>query len=165
VTGGSCKAWLLPLGEGRLVAIGEYEMVHIIPEWVRLQSIPHCPAYCHKVFMWQGHLIPVFDLQAWLHQRGNVAEDTAQDSSPIICIVAYKDDNRNVSFGGMLLSALPYRCEVYDSQICDYPEEEDRWRSIAVSCFSGPNGMPSPVLDLSRIFCRSPWPSGRGKQL
>ena len=156
MTGDSCKAWILPLDEGRHVAIGEHELVHIIPAWVRLQSIPLCPVYCHKVFTWQGQLIPVFDLQIWLRQRDSVAADTAQDSTPIICIVAYEDDNRNVNYGGMLLSALPFRTEVSDTQLCDFPEDDGRWNTIAVSCFSAPDGSPSPVLDLPRMFCCSP---------
>jgi hypothetical protein len=156
MTGGSCKAWMLPLGEGRHAAIGEYEMVHIIPEWVRLQSIPLCPAYCHKVFTWQGQLIPVFDLQAWLRPQGSVIADTAQDAAPIICIVAYEDENHNVGYGGMLLSALPFRTDVSGDRLCGYPDDDARWNTIAVSCFSDPVGDPTPVLDLPRIFCSSP---------
>jgi len=152
MTGSGCKAWMLPLGKGRHAAIGEYEMVHIIPEWVRLQSIPLCPVYCHKVLMWQGQLIPVFDLQAWLRTQTGIVADTAQDAMPIICIVAYEDDNRTVGYGGILLSALPFRTDVLDDQLCDFPDDDDRWSAIAVSCFSDPGGGPAPVLDLARIF-------------
>jgi hypothetical protein len=131
-------------------------MVHIIPEWVRLQAVPLCPVYCHKVFSWQGQLIPVFDLQAWLRPQDSVVADTAQDATPIICIVAYEDENRNVGYGGMLLSALPFRTGVSDDRLCGFPDDDDRWNTIAVSCFSDPVGGPAPVLDLPHIFCSSP---------
>ena len=156
MSGSGCKAWMLPLGEESHAAIGEYEMVHIIPEWVRLQSIPCCPAYCHKVFMWQGQLIPVFDLRAWLRPRAGMVADTPQDTTPIICIVAFEENDRKVGYGSILLNALPFRTDVADDQFCDYPDDNDRWHAIAVSCFFCPGGGPSPVLDLARIFCSSP---------
>lgn len=155
MTGSGCRAWLLPFGEGRHAAIGEYELVHIIPDWVRLQSIPLCPVHCHKVFMWQGQLIPVFDPQAWFRPQDTSAADATQDIIPIMCIVAYEDDKRTVGYGGIMLSALPFRTTVLDDQLCDYPDDNDRWSAIAVSCFSDSVGGQAPVLDLPRIFCSS----------
>jgi len=152
----SCRAWLLPLSGGRHAAIGEQEMVHIIPEWVRLQPIPYSPGHCHKVFIWQGQLIPVFDLHAYIHPQDVTATDTALDVSPIISIVAYTDADDAVGFGGLLLGALPFRTDVVDDQLCDFPDSEDRWQNIAVSCFSDPAGGSTPVLDLPRIFGSAP---------
>ena len=156
MTGGSCKAWMLPQAQGRYVAIGEHEMVHIIPEWVRLQPIPHCPDYCHKVFVWQGQLIPVFELQTYLWPQDSVTTDAAQEATPIICIVAYENDNHVVGYGGLLLNALPFRTDVIDDQLCSFPDDYHQWDDIAVSCFSDPVGGPTPVLDLPRIFCSAP---------
>ena len=156
MNGSGCKAWMLPLGEGGHAAIGEYEMVHIIPEWVRLQSIPLCPVYCHKVFMWQGQLIPVFDLRVWLRPQDHKITDINQESAPSICIVAFEDEDRTTGYGGILLSALPFKTGVLDDQLCDFPDDNYRWSAIAVSCFSDPGGGPSPVLDLARIFTSTP---------
>ena len=154
--GGGCRAWMLPLAEGAHAAIGEYEMVHIIPEWVRLQAIPRCPEYCHKVFTWQGQLIPIFDPHVYIRPKGQVAADAAQNTTPVICIVAYEDDNHKVCYGGLLLNAIPFRTDVVDVQLCDFPDGNGKWNNIAVSCFSDPVGGRTPILDLPRIFCSAP---------
>jgi len=152
MTGKACRAWMLPVAGGGHAAIGEQEMVHIIPEWVRLQSVPHCPGHCHKVFIWQGQLIPVFDLHAYIHPQ----DSTTADNTPIICIVAYENNNHETGYGGLLLCAIPYRTDVTDDQLCAYPDAGGRWNHISVSCFSDTAGGPTPVLDLPRMFCSAP---------
>ena len=156
MNGASCKAWILPLAGGRHAAVGEQEMVHIIPEWVRLQPIPRCPAHCHRVFVWQGQLVPVFDLHAFIFRRDAATVDNSPDAAPIISIVAYTDADDTVCLGGLLAGAIPFRTVVVDDQFCDFPDGADRWSKIAASCFTDPAAGPTPVLDLPRIFCSPP---------
>ena len=165
MAGSDCRAWMLPLTEDRHVAIGEYEMVHIIPEWVRLQAIPLCPLHCHKVFTWQGQLIPLFDLHAYIRPQGRLVADAAQDVIPVICIVAYEEANRNVGYGALLLCAIPFRTNVANDQICDFPDDNGKWNHIAASCFSDPVVGLTPILDLPRIFCSTPreWTAPPGR--
>ncbi len=147
------NAWVLPIAESVHVAIGEFDMLHIITEWIKLHRVPHTPAYCHRILLWHGRVVPVFDIYNVICS----AESARQvQSLPryFICIVAYHSAAYadKVGYGALVLSALPYRATVTDGSCCDYPAGWDDWPLIAASCFQHPEHGPTPIVDLQKIF-------------
>ena len=113
-----CNAWLLPITEDSYAATGEFELVHIIMDWIRLFSVPMAPSYCKNLFIWQGHLIPLFDMDAYIHWRGDQHQGGLRTAG-YICIVAYQSGaaDGDVRYGGLLSRAMPFRTTVGDDQV------------------------------------------------
>jgi chemotaxis signal transduction protein len=134
------------------VAIGEFEMLHIILGRQRFFIIPHAPDYCRSVFLWQGRVIPAFDLSVYLHSTKTDAESISY-SERYICIVNYRDSTATVHHGALLLYDLPIRISVNDDKMCELPGNNKELRSISSSCFQDADHGPIPVLNLPGIFC------------
>lgn len=148
----SCKAWLLPVGACQ-VAIGEFEMAHIIAGWQRYLPVPRSPAWCRHVFMWQGRLLPLFDLEVYLDPaRANISS-SSPGTREIVGVIAYEDQGGVIHYGGLKLSAPPVIRVVTDEEMCDYPAGYPGWDRIALSCFEDPGIGQVPILDIARIFC------------
>ncbi len=45
------NAWLLHLGNGLHAAVGELEMIHVLPDFPTLFDIPGSPAYARQVLV------------------------------------------------------------------------------------------------------------------
>lgn len=147
----SCSAWLLSVAGDVRVAIGELEMLHIILGRQRFYTIPRSPVYCRNVFLWQGQVIPVFDLDIFLHDVRELPEP-GDDPERYICVINYCDPASRVHHGALLLRDLPVRISVSDEQMCDLPDNAGKLREISSSCFNEPSTGPVPVLNLSRVF-------------
>lgn len=140
------KAWLLPLDEQLMAAIGEYELTRFITD-AQLYPVPGAPAHCKQVCVWQNQLLPVVDLLVWLHGTAPAA-----DTRPIIAITAYHAPSDTLPhYGALALSAAPQQVLVDDDQACALPATPARWRRIAVSCFSQQH-RPVPIIDLGTVF-------------
>lgn len=152
-----CTAWLLPVTDDFYVATGEFELVHVIMDWLRLYSVPQAPVYCKNLFVWQGQLIPLFDLEAYIRFHGGLQEEVVKNAG-YICIAAYHygGEDGDIKYGGLLLRAMPFRITVSDEQLCDFPEGATDWSKIALSCFNDPAFGNVPVLNLERIFSSRP---------
>lgn len=152
-----CNAWLLPIADDSYAATGEFELVHVIMDWVRLFSVPKAPPYCKNLFIWQGQLIPLFDMETYIQQSGERQQDSVRNAG-YICIVAYQSEveDGDVKYGGLLLKAMPYRTTVGDEQACGFPEGNMDWANIALSCFEDPALGAVPILDLAKIFSSRP---------
>ena len=148
----SCSAWLLSGTESMRVAIGESEMLHIILGRQRFFVVPRSPDYCRSVFIWQGRIIPAFDLSIYLHSAKTDAESVSY-TERYICIVNYRDSTTTVHYGALLLYDLPIRTSVNDDQMCELPDNNEELRSISSSCFQDADHGPIPVLNLASIFC------------
>ncbi len=147
-----CSAWLLSATETMRVAIGEFEMLHIILGRQRFFIVPHAPDYCRSVFLWQGRIIPAFDLSVYLHSAKTDAESVSY-SERYICIVNYRDSTTTVHHGALLLYDLPIRISVNDDKMCELPDNNKELRSISSSCFQDADHDAIPVLNLASIFC------------
>ena len=142
-------AWLLDLGGGLHAAVGEREMLHVLPDSPRLYEIPRSPPYCRKVLIWQGEILPVMDLA----RRLSVHEATAAQSPPLIVITAFQEQQGVAPrHGALLLGSAPARIRVSDAQACELPQPQSRWRSFAIACFEHADRGAVPVVDLGRIF-------------
>jgi len=148
----TCKAWLLPVGSIH-VAIGEYEIVHVIAGWQRYIPVPRSPLWCHHVFLWQGHLLPLFDLELFINPAPVNTSNTNHDTRGIVAVIAYEINEGEICYGGLKLSAPPAIRVVSDDEICDYPANFSGWDKTALSCFKDPVAGPVPILDIQKIFC------------
>jgi chemotaxis signal transduction protein len=148
----ACKTWLLPTGSIH-VAIGEFELVHIIAGWQRYIPVPRSPVWCHHVFLWQGCLLPLFDLENYINFAQGKVETSYSSTSDIVGIIAYENQRGEIQYGGLKLNAPPVIRVVSDDKMCDYPMSYPDWNKIALSCFKDPDIGPVPILDIQRIFC------------
>ncbi|MDX1431689.1 MAG: chemotaxis protein CheW [Gammaproteobacteria bacterium] len=142
-------AWVLGLRAGHSVAVGELELVHVLPDRPELFPVLKSPAHCDHVFLWQDNVLPVFDLSTWL------GDESATGDSEHIGIVRYRRSRGEpVSYGSLLIEGPPRQVRVRDEQACELPPGATRWRDVAISCFEH-GGQPTPVLDVARIFSRA----------
>lgn len=137
-------AWLLDFGEGRKAAVGERELLHLVPQ-AELFDVPLTPAHCAQVLSWQERLLPVWDLHVWLGDSPEPSE------AKLVAIIGYQPrSTTQPSFGALLLSEAPERILVGDEQFCELPDGQP-WPMIASSCFRhGEHAVP--ILDLAVMF-------------
>jgi len=140
------QAWLLPIRNQHTVAIGEWEMQHLLDQPL-LFDVPHTPLFCNQVVIWRQKPIPIMDLACLFTGNQGV------NDNPLIAIVAYETRQEEaVELGGLLLDAPPKRTQVDDNQACELPEDTWDWHQLAISCFTEKDGSAVPILDLHRIF-------------
>lgn len=142
-------AWLMNIGSGMIVGVGERELLHLV-EQPQLSELPLAPRHCRNVLMWQGQLLPVWDVRAWIDH-----DEAAERAIPIVGIVAYQSRRGEIpKYGALMLDEPPKRTLVADSQACRLPVDQTGWDRIAVSCFLH-EGEAVPVLDLPRMFTKA----------
>lgn len=138
-------AWLLTVAPGRLAAIGERELNHLIHE-PQSYAIPRTPRHCARVIEWEGQILPVWDLGCWLLDAAP-AEPIA-----LAAVVGYQRSRRErPRFGALALPTPPVRVQVRDDQACQLPQDTPAWRSLALSCFTHQD-RPVPIIDLAHLF-------------
>ncbi len=146
------SAWLLDLGEGLHAAVGEQEMIHVLPDPPTLFQIPRTPPYARQVMVWQDEVLPLINL------RLRLAMPMAPERPMLVAVMAFQDHpGAAPRHGALKLGGPPVRIGVNDSLACELPEPQSDWRQLALACFEHANIGPVPVLDLHRLF--SP-PSG-----
>ena len=157
MTADKCNAWLLPIKDDVYLSTGEFELVHVIMDWLRLYPIPYAPEYCKNVFVWQGQLIPLFDMGTYIRLHSDSPQDEIKKAG-YISIVAYQygKEGKDIKYGGLLLNAMPFRITVTDEQACHFPEDNVDWHNIALSCFKDPAFGIVPILNLEKIFSTKP---------
>ncbi len=139
-------AWMLALDDRLRAAVGEHELIHLI-EAPTLLEVPLSPYYCRRAILWNNLLLPAMDLAAWLRGR----EQPAQQERKLAGVVAYQPQMGAAEYGVLLLSDIPARTHVSDTQACKLPEQPTGWRDLAISCFLDAE-TPVPILDLPLIF-------------
>jgi len=139
-------AWILALDDRLRAAVGERELIHLI-EAPTLLEVPLSPYYCRRAILWNNLLLPAMDLAAWLRGR----EQPAQQERKLAGVVAYQPQMGAAEYGVLLLSDIPARTHVSDTQACKLPEQPTGWRDLAISCFLDAE-TPVPILDLPLIF-------------
>jgi chemotaxis signal transduction protein len=150
------NGWLLKLRGQWRAAVGLRELVHVLPYSPRLYMVPHTPPHARHVILWEGKIVPVVDLVAYLEagaERGLRTATNRLSLDRLVGIVAYQTaPGSEVSLAGMLLGKVPERIRVTDEQACALPESPPGWRQIAISCFEHPDYGVVPILDLPRLF-------------
>jgi len=138
-------AWLLQVDRLVNVAIGQFELIHIIdkPDYM---SIPQAPKYCNDVILWNSNIVPVMSLASWL------TSEIQLDSTGVVAIVVYEDNQGKYKFGGIKLSNAPVQAKVTNGQQCQLTGEYDKWRKVSLSSFKSKAGDIVPILDVSKLF-------------
>ena len=138
-------AWIVQLNNGLHAAVGERQMVHLVEEPI-LEHIPYTPVHCRHVLLWEGELLPVMDLAAWLTDQ---ATERARAS---VSVVRWQDHSDTAPhYGALLFTGIPQKVQISDNQACDLPEQPAGWQAIALSCFRY-DDQSVGILDLPRIF-------------
>ncbi len=137
----SANAWLLDVGDGRQVAIGQRELIQIMDAQDSFE-VPLAPAHMREIIFWQKRAVPVMQLPVRLGGRACTGN--------ILALVAFHDAVSNTAgLGAIHLAAPPVRVLVDDNQASSL--DEAGWEDMAISCFEQ-KGRSIPVLDLSRLF-------------
>lgn len=140
------NAWLLEFSEGLLAAVGERQMVHLLPSDTALFEVPRSPVYCSRLVIWHEQILPLMDLGLRLLGRPMVNQG-------LLAVVAFPGSrSTQTSHGALLLNAPPVRLRVNDSQACVLPDSLQIWRQLAVACFEQAEIGLVPVLDLAMVF-------------
>lgn len=143
----STNAWLLEMGLSYKLSVGRRELLHLIDVPITFE-VPYTPAYCHRVVSWQGRLLPVMDMAAWLGEP--------VQNSQFIAVVGYqKMRGDSPQFGAISLTSPPRQVSVDDTQACDLPGRYAGLSELAISCFDH-MGEAVPVLNLNRLFDAAP---------
>lgn len=138
-------AWLMSFAGGFLAAVGDREMLHLV-ETPYFEEIPQAPLHCRQVLLWEGELLPVLDLTAWLTRHPAPCERTS------VGVVGWQaQPGAPPQYGALMFVGVPKKIQVADDHACDLPEVPATWQAVAASCVCY-DGQPVPILDLPRIF-------------
>jgi chemotaxis signal transduction protein len=150
------NGWLLKLRGQVRAAVGLRELVHVLPYSPRLYAVPQTPPHARHVILWEGKIVPVVDLVAYLEAGAEDGLRTATSRlslDHLVGIVAYQTaPGSEISLAGMLLGKVPERIRVTDDQACALPDSPPGWHQVAISCFEHPEHGVVPILDLPRLF-------------
>lgn len=138
-------AWLLSFQGDFLAVVGEREMVHLV-ESPQLEEIPQTPLHCRHVLLWEGGLLPVLDLTAWLTQ-----ESTPLDRVFVGIVGWQEQPGAMPQYGALMFRGVPQKIRVADDHVCNLPEHPAAWQAVAASCVCY-DKQPVPILDLPHIF-------------
>lgn len=144
------QAWILSITDTLFAAVGEFELVHVLPDSVELHKVPKAPHYCQQVFVWQNKVIPVMDLAA----RFGFQQKSTTNAHSFISIFAYRAETTGlIEFGALMLADTPRRKEISDEQSCALTTDLYAWRQYFKSCFKDSGTQKeTPVLRLERLF-------------
>jgi chemotaxis signal transduction protein len=151
----SSNAWILSLENVQQVAIGQLEMIHLLPS-PELFKIPDTPDYCHYMVFWQNELIPVMDVLTRAGIKSNFANKlwNRKDQDFYVAIIGYESESFSLpQYGGIFLAKKPVTMMVNNDQNSLLPEEPEGWQDISTSCFSYKNNI-IPILNLADLFYR-----------
>ncbi len=138
-------AWIISIADNLSVAVGEFELVHILPDLPVLIGIPQTPHYCQQVFVWQHKIVPVMDMVT----RFAVMPS---NTTPTVAIFAYRTKAGLVEYGALLLTTMPRRVEVDNEQACALPEDLQIWQPYTRCCFQEAGHKVIPILNIERLF-------------
>lgn len=142
------RGWLLGLPGQRTVAIGERELIHILPEAPLLYEIPRAPRHARRALAWQARILPVLDLAELFHAAALDAD------TPLVGVVAYRAAGV-ARLGALALHGVPRRFETSDTQSCELPPALQALAPGCLSCLEHPDHGAVPILHLSALFSAS----------
>ena len=144
-------AWLLPLSSGLRAAIGESEILYVLPDRPTLHRVPLAPEHAQHVIVWEKRIVPLIYVGQLFAAPG------AEASRPVVvAIVAVGADagpSDDFSLGALLLRAVPKRIEVSDASECELPAALAAWENLLSACFLlAEENMAVPILNLAALF-------------
>lgn len=144
-----------PLGTDP-VAVGEFELAHVMPEAPELFAVPGAPAYCRQAIVWNARPVPLLDLPTRVYNPRALlaATRTRELAHAYIAVVRFGSQSNleSVDYGAIALRDLPVRVLVSDEQASRLPDDMEDWSTYALSCFAHADGTTVPILHLERLF-------------
>lgn len=145
----NASAWIISITPTLTVAVGEFELVHILPDKPILYKIPKSPHYCEHVIVWENKIIPVMDLSV----RFGFTSTLLTTENTIIGIFAYRaEDTEKPGFGAFFMNTTPRRLEVSNTQSCDLPDTFNHWKRYVSSSFKIEDNKKIVIIRLNRLF-------------
>jgi len=143
-------AWIISITDTLSAAVGEFELIHVLPDNPELFSIPTAPPYCQQIFVWQNKIIPVMNLV----ERFGLEKNATPDDHRVMTIFAYRTEKTALpEYGALSLNATPRRSEVSDTQACPLPAELSSWTNYVRCCFQDTESQQAiPILKLEHLF-------------
>lgn len=139
-------AWLMQIDRLFRVAVGQSELIHIIPSPEYIE-IPRAPGYCKRVIAWNDEIIPVVDLSMLVN---GVSAFHEQNS---VAVTLYTEDNSSkLQYGGIQLIDMPRIDHVSNDHAIDREDIPTNWKPLSISAYRNAQGEIVPVLDTGRIF-------------
>ena len=139
-------AWLMQIDRLSRVALGQLELVHIIPSPEYIE-IPKSHDYCKRVVLWNKKIIPVMDISMLVNKVPSYIENNA------VAVAIYRDAiSEEIKYGGIQLTDMPVLEKVDNSQAVAKVELPDKWNRVSISCFQLAEDEVVPVLDVCRLF-------------
>jgi len=138
-------AWVLTIGQEINIAVGQFELVHIInrPEYLH---VPQAPEYCKQVIIWNNNIVPVINLSSLF------LDTNQQDACVAVAILMYENDQGNLVYGGIKLMGIPVMEKVFNEQQCKTPSALLKMENMSVSSYMSKTGVITPILNVSSIF-------------
>jgi chemotaxis signal transduction protein len=124
-------------------AIAVYELAEVL-ESPLAQAVPFAPSHCREFVVWQGHVVPVFDLMRYV-----AGADATAGVVRHVLVAAYQlAPGTPLAYLGIRVVGLPQTIQVADADMVDLPPGQ--WRPIASSCYS--DGLDAiPVLSVQAL--------------
>ena len=139
-------AWIIGFPGDHLAAVGELELVHVLPDEPEGFDVPGSPWYCHRVILWEDNVVPIIDVGKML---GAGQETRGRRHCGIVRYRLWPTDHQR--FGAFLMDRLPQRVDVDDASAYALPDKLAPWRDFVISCFLHEN-RPVPILDIGSLF-------------
>lgn len=139
-------AWMVSFRGDHRAAVGQLELVHVLPDTPPLFPVMKAPSHCREVFLWEGRVLPLFDVARWLGESSAPGEDEH------VGLFRYRPaPGAPLGYGALLIAGAPRQVLVNDGQACALPDEAHDWRPVTSACFDYA-GRAVPVLNLARLF-------------
>lgn len=140
-------AWVLAIAPDINVAVGQFELVHIVNQPVYL-PIPQAPEYCKQVILWNENIIPVMNLLSFF------LDEDQQDACLAVAVLVYENKQGDFVYGGVKLIDIPVIEKVFNEQQCKTPSALPKMENLTVSSYMSTSGIITPILNVSSTFSR-----------
>ncbi len=147
------QAWLLPLRGERVVAIGHDELRHLLIE-PPIYKLPHAPRFCQSLVMWEEHLLPLYDLAAFMDTDNNSAADETESQDPvdhIYAVIGFNLGVGKVDYGAISITEPPLLIDVNDDDVTDIDRQIASRKMVVKSNFEY-SGKRVPIINIKYLF-------------
>jgi len=149
----TAQAWMLAFGDRQIAAVGLHELVEVLSR-PKLYYVPMAGAHSCQVLVWRDEILPVVSFGTDSRSEA----DDARSATAVTAIAVYQTvPGEALRHGALQLSVMPKTVTVADNMACALPDSHSSLGDFTISCFSYEN-TAVPVIDLSRVFERTPRP-------
>ncbi len=144
------EAWLLNCDESLSIAVGDHEMVELLPN-DPLRRAAGAAARAADAVEWQQTSLPVLEL-------GSLADGAGADSNPYYCVLNYQPaPGMPLRQVAIRVIRAPERILIDDARVCELPAalRTERYRGAILSCFNH-REQAVLILDIAALCAEDP---------